>query len=119
MGAITASDVTIVESWREPRQGGPNLLHRIVSIALSGNGGTADDIPASLLGFKFLQRAQPVRYVITSNSALLHIPVIIEADKAGLLTVNLQDATDATRASPANVPSAGTLTVHVVGLEAN
>lgn len=119
MAAIASTDVTNVETWRAPRQGAPALLNRILDIALSGNGGTADDIPATTLGFKTIYSATSIGYVVTSGSALKCVPVVVEADKAGILTVNLADATDSTRSAPANVVAAGTLRVHIIGLENN
>lgn len=117
MAAIASTDVTDVSSWRLPRMGRYVLYYRILDIALSGNGGTAADIPATTLGFKEILVATPLRYTVTSGGALKHVPVIVEASGAGLLTINLADATDATRSAPANVVSAGTLRVLVCGIE--
>lgn len=117
MAAVATTDVTNVETWYVPRQGLMRQKHRIVTIAMSGNGGTADDIPASVLGFERIDGAQSIRYVITSGSGLRCVPVVVEDDKLGILTINLTDTTDASRATPANVTAAGTLTVHVWGIE--
>lgn len=119
MAAIASTDVTDVASWRENRMGQPAYYHRIVDIALSGNGGTAADIPATTLGFKIIRAAVSVQYIVTSGSALKCVPVVMESGGTGILTVNLADATDATRSAPANVVSAGTLRVYLIGLENN
>jgi hypothetical protein len=119
MAAIASTDVTNVFSWRDKPYGGKTLYHRILDIALSGNGGTADDIPATTLGFKEIWGAVSVGYLVTSGSALHCVPVVVENDKAGILTINLADSTDATRSAPANVVAAGTLRVHVYGIENN
>ncbi len=116
MGAIVSTDVTVVESWDVPLVGGKTNHHRIVDVALSGNGGTADDIPASTLGFYSIKYALPVRFLVTADSSLLYVPVVVEEDGFGILTLDLTDATDATRASPANVSAAGTLRVLLVGI---
>lgn len=119
MAAIASTDVSNVRSWRQPIQGGPGLYHRVLDILLSGNGGTAADIPATTLGFKSIVAAQSLGYVVTAGSALKCVPVVIEDAKTGILTVNLADATDATRSAPANVVSAGTLRVYLIGIENN
>jgi hypothetical protein len=116
MGAITASDVTEVTSWQVSVPG-QTLYHRIVDIALDGNGGTADDIPASTLGFAKILWAQSLGLV--GASADLHcVPVVVEDDQAGILTINLEDSTDASRSDPANPPVAGDLRVLIVGIRA-
>lgn len=119
MAAIASSDVTNVSTWYVPRQGHRQHMHRIVDIALSGNGGTAADIPATTLGFKQIVAAQSVSYIVTSGSALKCVPVVVESGGTGILTVNLADSTDATRSAPANVVAAGTLRVYLIGLENN
>ncbi len=119
MAAIASSDVTDVASWRENRMGHPAYYHRIVDILLSGNGGTTLDMPAATLGYKIIRAAMSINYIVTAGSALKCVPVVTEASGVGILTVNLADATDATRSAPANVVSAGTLRVYLIGLENN
>lgn len=119
MSAIASTDVTDVTSWREARQGKYTLYHRILDIALSGNGGTALDMPAATLGYNAIMIAQSLRYTVTSGGALKCVPVIVEASGLGILTINLADATDATRSAPANVVAAGTLRVYLIGIENN
>ena len=114
MAAITASNVTIIDSWEVPSLGGKTILHRVLDIVLSSNGGTANDIPASLLGFRSILAAQSIRYT-ASGPAYHCVPVIVEADSEGLLTINLEQATDASRSDPANPHVAGTLRVLVIG----
>ncbi len=119
MSAIASTDVTDVTSWYQARQGKYTLYNRIVDIALSGNGGTALDIPAATLGFQAIITAQSLRYTVTAGGALKCVPVIVEASGLGILTINLADATDATRSAPANVVSAGTLRVYLTGIQTN
>lgn len=117
MAAIAASDVTNVQTWYEKTLGDKTLKHRIVTIALNGNGGTANDIPASTLGFEVIYGAQSLRYVFTADSSLHSVPVVVEADNEGILTINTENSTDNQRSDPANVTDAGALTVHVWGLD--
>lgn len=117
MAAITASDVSIVDQWDQPCPG-RTLHNRILDIVLSSNGGTADDIPASLLGFKTILAANSLGLV--GGSADLHcVPVVVENDQAGILTINLEQSTDNQRSDPANPPVNGTLRVHVIGIRNN
>lgn len=119
MAAIASTDVTNVYSWTVNRKGHREHLHRILDIALSGNGGTSADIPASTLGYKTIVAAQSISYIVTSGSALKCVPVVLESGGTGILTINLADATDATRSAPANVVAAGTLRVYLIGFENN
>lgn len=117
MAAIATTDVTIIHTWREPRQGRQNLLHRIVDIVLASNGGTAGDMPAATFGFNSFLYAYSLSH--TGASADLHcVPVILEGGGTGILTINLEAATDNVRSDPANPPVDGTLRVHLVGIEA-
>lgn len=117
MSAITSSAVTIVESWRSSVNG-RNLLHRLLDITLASQGGTADDIPASVLGFAKIYTAQSCGLIATSGGALHCVPVVVEDDQAGILTVNIEAATDADRSNPANPPVDGDLRVLITGIEA-
>lgn len=119
MAAIATTDVTVVSTWYEPRQGKMTLYHAILDILLSGNGGTAADIPSTTLGFRDILSAASTRYTVTAGGALKFVPVIIEALGVGILTINLSDATDASRSSPANVVAAGTLRVYLIGIQNN
>ena len=116
MAAIASTDVTVLEQWTLKPYGARSIHQRLIDILLSGNGGTADDIPAATLGFKVIYSAESVGYKVTSNSSMVFVPIIVETDKVGILTVNVADATDSTRSAPANVVAAGTLRVLVTGL---
>lgn len=117
MSAITSADVTNIKTWRQSIPGG-TLLWRLLDIALASQGGTANDIPASALGFKIIYTAQSCGLV--GASADLHcVPVVVEDDQEGILTINIEDSTDNTRSDPANPPVDGDLRVLVCGLESN
>lgn len=118
MAAIATTDVTVIKTWRVNTNGGPPLMHRIVDIVLSSNGGTADDIPASYLGFKEIWYCVPILH--TESGPAYHIqPMVVQTSGAGLLTINIETATDNQRSDIANAPVAGTSRVLVVGLENN
>lgn len=112
MAAITSSNVTLISQWEVAAKGGFNETIRIVDIALTAQGGTADDIPASVLGYSVINWAISLR-ALDGSSALHHIPVLLEADSAGLLTVDVENATDNARSDPANFT--GTVRVMLAG----
>jgi hypothetical protein len=114
MAAITASNVTIIDSWEVVSLGGKTILHRVVDIVISSNGGTANDIPASLLGFRSILAAHSIRHT-ASGPAYHCVPVIVEADSEGILTINLEQSTDNQRSDPSNPHVNGTLRVLVIG----
>jgi hypothetical protein len=111
MAAISSSNVTLISQWEVAAKGGFNETIRILDIALTAQGGTANDIPASVLGFATLNWALSLRALDGSN--LRHVPVLLEADGEGILTVDVEAATDADRANPANWT--GTVRVMLAG----
>lgn len=116
MAAITSTAVTNVRTWREKPYGNRTVVHRLLDIALSAQGGTSGDIPASVLGFKEIYDAHALLFTAAGPAYSL-VPVIVETNRDGLLTIDLTNATDASRTGAANVT--GTLRVHVSGLEYN
>jgi hypothetical protein len=112
MAAITSSNVTLISSWEVRSYGGFFETVRIVDIALTAQGGTANDIPASALGYRSINWAMPIR-ALDGSSNLRHVPILLEADGEGLLTVDIEASTDADRANPANWT--GTVRVMLAG----
>lgn len=114
MAAITSSNVTALDSsgYSVGTASGKLIEYRQrFSIALTAQGGTAGDIPASVLGF---QRIRSVRllYFLTGGSANANVGVTIssDADNNSILTFTSTDASTAA----ANVT--GTLAVEVWGI---
>ena len=54
MAALTASGVTLLESWSEGDVTGKRLTCKRVSLVLSTQGGATNNIPVSLFGFNKL-----------------------------------------------------------------
>lgn len=114
MSAITASAVTIRQSYEAgDRYGGFVEKVKIVDIVLSAQGGTADDIPASVLGLTTINWATCVR-AIDGSSVLSTVNIMVEADGAGILIADPEGATDATRGNAANYT--GTVRVRLGGV---
>lgn len=114
MSAITTANVTDLDNSGGHAIGTPSGkltgYRRRVSISLTAQGGTAGDIPASVLGFKRIKRAQ-VLYFLTAGSANANVGVTLDAyaDNNNLLTFTAVDGSTAA----ANVT--GTLAVDVEG----
>lgn len=92
--------------------GGPQPLGTKMifgTLALSTEGGTANDIPASLFG---LGRIFMVSGIGAAASGA-NVAFMVETDQEGVLTINLEQGTDATRGDPANVT--GTYSICVIG----
>jgi hypothetical protein len=114
MAAITSSAVTDLDP-----QGGYSVgsasnklvgFKRRVSIALTAQGGTAGDIPASVLGYKRLKKVS-LLYFLTGGSANANVGVTLDsiADNNNILTFTAIDGSTAA----ANVT--GTLAVELDG----
>jgi hypothetical protein len=112
MAAITASNVVDIESYDVGTRSGKLVaLVRRVAITLSSQGGTAGDIPASVLGFGeiFSAQAQVLDVSGTPKGAL----VMVAKDGSELIPIDLNQATDANRTARANIT--GVLYVTVTG----
>jgi len=113
MAAITSSNVTVLHSYRLGDIGNKyqGVLKRL-AIVLSSQGGTAADIPASVLGFSRMDSV---------NAAILDVSgtpkgawVGLSTDGLEIITFDANQATDANRTARANIT--GTLYVTVIGL---
>lgn len=115
MAAITTANVTDLDS----PQGGHSLgtasgkvvgFKRRVSIALTTQGATAGDIPASVLGFKRIKCVRLI-YFLTTGPANANVGVTIDAysDNNNILTFTSIDGSTAA----ANI--SGTLAVEIDG----
>ena len=105
MAAVTSSNVTIQSAWDEGNRAGQYIQSvRRADVVLDSQGGTANDIPASLFALKEIYEA----YAVTLNASgtLTFIAVVVEADKEGILTCDEAGAV-------AN--ATGTLTVIIKG----
>jgi len=110
MAAITSANV--VTKWiyeQGDRQSKFRYNVAKLAITLATQGATAEDIPASALGFSYIEYVIPVNYVDTATSAMHSAVVGVDDDGSAIYP-----------ADPAalNVPLnlAGVLTVVVAGL---
>jgi hypothetical protein len=111
MAAITASNVTILTDDTVGTASNKRIaVRRRLSIALTAQGGTAGDIPASVLGFNQLYSATLISFVI-AGPANANIGVTLDTwgSNNNIVTFTAVDGSTA----PANVT--GTLYVDVVG----
>jgi len=112
MAAITNSNVTEIESYDlGTRQGKLTALRRRVAIVLSSQGGTAGDIPASVLGFSEIYYANAMLLDVsgTPKAAL----VMVAKDGSEIIPIDLNQATDANRTARASIT--GTLYITIEG----
>lgn len=116
MAAVASTDVTRVSNYSAGDRFGNRVEDiKIFDVVLSGNGGTADDIPATLFGFVTLNWVQCVRALDNAGTPLLaNLVPVVEADGAGFLVCNPETATDADRGHPANYT--GTIRVRMGGV---
>lgn len=114
MAAITSANVTNLDpngGYSVGTASGKLVEYRQrYSIALTTQGGTAGDIPASVLGFKRIVRVSLI-YFLTSGPANANVGVTIDSyiDSNNILTFTAIDGAT----GPANV--SGTLAVEVWG----
>lgn len=114
MAAVTSSNVTRISGYESGDRYGNRVEDvKIFDVVLSANGGTADDIPATLFGFTSFNWAEVVR-AIDGSSALAWVSVMVEADGAGILVSDPENATDATRGNPSNYT--GTVRIRMGGV---
>jgi hypothetical protein len=102
MADLAKSAVEIVDGW-EHRQPGRNFTLRQFVLTLTGQGGTTNKIPASVLGFAKIKQAYPG--VSASNANI----VVAAPSLDGSMLLLKASATDA----PADFT--GTLTILVGG----
>lgn len=114
MSAVASTDVTRVSNYEAGDRYGRTIEHvKVYDIVLSGNGGTANDIPASLFGFTTINWAECVR-AVDGSAALSWVAVMVETDGAGILVSDPETATDASRGNPTNYT--GTVRVRMGGV---
>jgi len=114
MAAVASTDVTRISNYTTGDRFGNRIEEvKIFDVVLSSNGGTADDIPATLFGLTTVNWAQCVR-AIDGSSALSWVSVVVEADGAGILVSDPENATDATRGNPSNYT--GTVRIRMGGV---
>lgn len=113
MAAVASTDVTRVSSYTVGDRFGNRIEDvKIFDVVLSSNGGTADDIPASLFGFTTINWAHCVRSLVSTT--LANVVVMVEADGAGILVADPENATDASRGNPTNYT--GTVRIRMGGV---
>jgi hypothetical protein len=99
MADLAASAVTILRAWSEGGMANKDLSCRQVQLVLTGQGTSANKIPASVLGLAKIEQA--TLFVVSDNSKVY--PAAPSADGTFLLLTNPDQATDANRANPADI----------------
>ena len=121
MAAITSANVQVLETTDVISKALKSFgVRRKLAITLAAQGGTAGDIPASALGLKQITSTRT--YAAYIGSAWVgNAPTFIGNSTSTLLQdgnyifpVDLTQATDASRANPANIT--GVLDVEVEGI---
>jgi hypothetical protein len=118
MAAISSANVSVIQAYEfGSRTGKSHGLRQILAITLSAQGGTAGDIPASALGLKQITNVQSLGAILSGNPRYVGVGVsALGSDSNYIYPVDLTQATDANRATPANIT--GTLYVMVEGIPA-
>lgn len=113
MAAITSSNVTVIHAYRLGDIGNKyqGVLKRL-AIVLSSQGGTAADIPASVLGFSRMDSVSAA--VLNVSGTPKGAWVGLSTDGLEIITFNANQAADANRTARADIT--GTLHVTVIGL---
>jgi hypothetical protein len=113
MAAITASNVTLLRAWETAAKAGYTVEKtKDVSIALSAQGATAGDIPASALGFSKIYSAVALAFDDATNVRGGWVGVAVDGSE--IFPIDAAQATDANRTLRANLT--GTLYVRVTGM---
>lgn len=98
MADLARSAVVIERSWSEGGTTGKELSCRQVTLTLSGQGGTTNKIPASVLE---LSKIEQCSNFIKSDSAVI-VVAVPSYDGANLLLADLAQGADANRDDPAD-----------------
>lgn len=115
MAAITSANVSTTRSFELGSRGGAMVeVVKDLIITLSAQGGTAADIPASALGMAKIYTA--FAYGLLTSGTMYGSVVGVVSDGSSIFPIAVTDATDATRATAANVT--GNLYVRVTGTSA-
>lgn len=114
MAAVASSDVTLVRQHEGGDRFG-RLIERVKTydVVFSANGGTANDVPASLFGLTTIYWVEVIR-AVDGSSALSWVAAVVETDGEGLLLCDPEVATDAARGNPTNYT--GTVRLRVAGM---
>lgn len=102
MSAITSSNVEYLRGWFVGDGSGKHVqVKKHLAITLSSQGGTTGDIPASALG---LSRIDEINVQCLDASGTITIPHVgVAKDGSELLPINLNQSTDASRSTRANL----------------
>lgn len=85
MAAVAQTAVTIERAFDEGNKAGQFIQAvRVASVVLAAQGGTADDIPASLFSLAEIYEARGG--TLNASGTLTHVDVVVEADALGVLT---------------------------------
>lgn len=99
MADLATSAVTLERAWSEGGTHGKDLSCRLVTLVLTGQGGTTNRILASVLQLSKIEQA--TNFIDSANAGV--IIANPSYDGSMLLLANLEQVTDANRADPADV----------------
>lgn len=102
MSAITTANVTTIDSWERGTKSGQRVdLAQRVSIALTAQGGTTGDIPASALGLAEIYEVSPATLIAGGNPTAVHVG--IAANGLSLFPAAFADGTPANQTGVLNL----------------
>ena len=93
MADLAVTAVTIERAWSEGGINGKDLSARQVTLVLTGQGGTTNKIPASVLALSKIEQA--TNFILSTD--LKVYTAVPDYAGANLLLVDLTQATDANR----------------------
>mgnify|MGYP001549211174 CR=1 FL=1 len=99
MSNLASTAVTILRQWTDGGTAGKDIVCRQVSLVLTGQGTTANAIPASTM---FLSKIEQSTSAVASDNSSVY-PTSPSADGTKLLFTNPDQTTDANRTDPADI----------------
>lgn len=99
MANLAASGVTVERSWTEGGTNGRRYTAKQVTLVLNAMGSATNKVLASVLGFQYI--AESGNFVADGDDVIF--PTVPSYDGSELYFLVATNATDATRAAPADV----------------
>lgn len=107
MADLAASGVTVSASWTAGAVTGKRHVEKLVKLVLTGQGTTTNKIPASALG---LTKIESCSNGVKDDDTKIY-PAVPSNDGKNLLLMDVTNATDASRAAPADITATIFITV--------
>lgn len=108
MPDLAATGVTVVRSWSEGGLYGKDRVGILAALTLSAMGSNTNKIPASAFG---LQKIEECSNAVKSDNTAI-VVACASADGSRVVLADLTQATDANRATPADLTGTFYITVH-------